>query len=51
MRVRFVSAQDVEDAPADLPVERICWRVTLPMTGTPPRIDVTRGGSSVAVAC
>ncbi|MGI9002427.1 MAG: hypothetical protein ACR2GH_12270 [Pseudonocardia sp.] len=37
--------------PVDLPIERICWRVALAMTGTPPRIDVTRGGSSVAVAC
>jgi hypothetical protein len=51
VRVRFVSTQAVQDAPPDLPAERICWRSTLPMRGAPPRIDVTGGGSSAREAC
>ncbi|WP_219417252.1 hypothetical protein [Pseudonocardia nigra] len=51
VRLRFVSTQDVADAPPDLPVERICWRSTLPMTGLPPRIARTGDGSSDAAAC
>jgi hypothetical protein len=51
VRVRFISTQAVENAPADLPVERICWRSTLPMRGTPPLIDLTGGGSSAREAC
>jgi hypothetical protein len=51
VRVRFVSTQATEDAPDEVPAERICWRSTLPMTGAPPRIDMTGGGSSQAEAC
>jgi hypothetical protein len=51
VRVRFISTQAVEDAPPDLPAERICWRSTLPMRGAPPLIDVTGGGSSAREAC
>jgi hypothetical protein len=51
VRVRFISTQDVEKAPPDLRVERICWRSTLPMRGTPPLIGVTGGGSSAREAC
>jgi hypothetical protein len=51
VRVRFISTQAVEDAPPDLRAERICWRSTLPMRGTPPLIDVTGGGSSARQAC
>jgi hypothetical protein len=51
VRVRFVSSQALEDAPADLRAPRICWRSTLPMRGVPPRIDVTGGGSSARAAC
>jgi hypothetical protein len=51
VRVRFISMQAVEDAPPDLPAERICWRSTLPMRGEPPLIDVTGGGSSAREAC
>jgi hypothetical protein len=51
VRVRFVSTQAVEDAPPDLAAPRICWRSTLPMVGTPPRIGLTGGGSSAAEAC
>lgn len=51
VRVRFVSMQDVQDAPPDLQVERICWRSTLPMRGEPPLIDVTGGGSSAPEEC
>lgn len=51
VRVRFVSMQDVSDAPVDVPARRICWRNSLPMSGEPPLIEQTGGGSSVAVAC
>jgi hypothetical protein len=51
VRVRFVSTQDVADAPPDLQVPRICWRSTLPMRGLPPLIDMTGGGSSAREAC
>lgn len=51
VRVRFISTQDLADAPADVQSERICWLSTLPMTGSPPRIAMARGGSSVAMAC
>jgi hypothetical protein len=51
VRVRFISTQAVEDAPPDLRAERICWRSTLPMRGTPPLIDMTGGGSSARQAC
>jgi hypothetical protein len=51
VRVRFISTQAVEDAPPDLPAERICWRSTLPMRGAPPLIDVTGGGSSAREVC
>ena len=51
VRVRFVSTQAVENAPSDLPAERICWRSTLPMRGAPPLIDVTGGGSSARESC
>jgi hypothetical protein len=51
VRVRFISTQSAENAPQDLPAERICWRSTLPMRGTPPLIDLTGGGSSAREAC
>jgi hypothetical protein len=51
VRVRFVSTQNLEDAPPDLQSPRICWRSTLPMRGMPPLIDVTGGGSSLREAC
>jgi hypothetical protein len=51
VRVRFISTQAVEKAPSDLRAERICWRSTLPMRGTPPLIDVTGGGSSAREQC
>lgn len=51
VRVRFVSTQDPADAPPGLPAARICWRSSLPMTGSPPRIGATRDGSSVPEVC
>lgn len=51
VRVRFTSIQDLADAPPDLRVRRICWRTTMPMAGSPPRIGPTQGGSSVKEAC
>ena len=50
-RVRFVSTQDLDHTPPGVRSSRICWRVTLPMEGSPPRIGVTKGGSSVPEAC
>jgi hypothetical protein len=51
VRVRFVSTQDISDAPEGLPERRICWRTSLPMSGVPPLIELTGAGSSRAEAC
>ncbi|WP_232662599.1 hypothetical protein [Pseudonocardia sp. TRM90224] len=51
VRVRFISSQDLANAPVDVQATRICWRNTLPMDGTPPRIGVTQGGSSRKAPC
>lgn len=51
VRVRFVSTQDVADAPEAAPSERVCWRSSLPMSGLPPRIEPTGSGSSVPESC
>lgn len=51
VRVRFVSVQDPSAAPPDLPVRRICWRTSLPMSGSPPLIEVSPSGSSAREAC
>lgn len=51
VRVRFVSTQDLSDAPTEVPASRICWRNSLPMSGVPPLVEQTGGGSSMAVAC
>lgn len=51
VRVGFISTQDLEHAPAAAPAERVCWLVSLPMTGSPPRIGETRSGSSRPRAC
>lgn len=50
-RVRFVSTQDLAHTPPDVKADRICWRVTLPLEGSPPRIGITKGGSSLPEAC
>ncbi len=50
-RVRFVSTQDIADAPPDLPAPRICWRGSLPMTGDPPRIETSSGANSLRGSC
>ncbi|WP_224401693.1 hypothetical protein [Pseudonocardia sp. ICBG1034] len=51
--LRFVSTQDPADAPADLPVGRICWASTWPLTddGSGLRIDVPARGSTSMSAC
>lgn len=51
VRIRFVSIQDVEDAPAEAPFRRLCWLSSLPMSGEPPLIEQTGGGSSVPAPC
>jgi hypothetical protein len=50
-RVRFVSTQDLSDAPAAVPARRICWRASLPMSGTPPLVESGRPDNVVAEAC
>jgi hypothetical protein len=49
--VRFVSTQDPVDAPEMLRTGRICWRGSLPLTGSPPRIDTGTAGSLVGTPC
>ena len=51
VRVRFVSTQDLADAPPQLKVPRICWRSTLPMLGVPPRIGTAGDGTTLSTAC
>lgn len=51
VRVRLVSTQDRADAPPDLQVERICWRSSLPMSGTPPLVELSPAGSSLRGPC
>lgn len=49
--VRFVSTQDLADAPAGLRAARICWRAALPLTGIPPKLESSSAGSVLAEAC
>jgi hypothetical protein len=50
-RVRFVSTQDVSDAPADLSAPRLCWRASLPMSGSPPLLETGRAENVQGEAC
>lgn len=50
VRVRFVSVQDLEQAPPEARAERVCWRSSLPMSGVPPRIELT-GTNSTPQPC
>jgi hypothetical protein len=50
VRVRFTSTQDLAQAPAAAPAERVCWRTSFPMSGVPPRIERS-GPSSTPLAC
>ncbi len=50
VRVRFVSTQDLAQAPEAAPAPRVCWRASLPMSGVPPLIERT-GASSTPTAC
>lgn len=45
----FVSQQDIADAPAALPVARICWTSTWPVVGG--LLDVPQRGSTSMSAC
>ncbi|NMH95888.1 hypothetical protein [Pseudonocardia acidicola] len=49
--VRFISTQDLSDAPAGLQAARICWRGALPMSGSPLRLEVGNAGSLLGAAC
>lgn len=51
VRVRFVSTQDVAAAPPAAPAPRVCWRTSLPMSGTPPVIELTAPGVSAPERC
>jgi hypothetical protein len=50
-RVRFVSVQDIADAPAAVSAERICWRASFPMSGNPPLLESGQVGNVLAEAC
>lgn len=50
-RLRLVSTQDLADAPDEAKAARVCWLISLPMEGTPPRIGMTRGDTSIATPC
>lgn len=49
--VRFVSVQNPDDGPAGLKVARICWRSSLPMAGSPPRLEVGDAESTLGAPC
>jgi hypothetical protein len=49
--VRFVSVQDLSDAPAAVPAPRICWRASLPMSGNPPLLESGDPANALAAAC
>ncbi|MDQ4117365.1 MAG: hypothetical protein M3235_10455, partial [Actinomycetota bacterium] len=49
--VRFVSVQNPDDGPAGLKVGRICWRASLPMSGSPPRLEVGDAESTLGAPC
>ena len=49
--VRFVSVQNPDDGPAGLKVRRICWRASLPMAGSPPRLEVGEAASTLGAPC
>ncbi|MBW0101784.1 catalase, partial [Pseudonocardia sp. KRD291] len=49
--VRFVSVQNPADGPDGLKVGRICWRASLPMAGSPPRLEVGEAGSTLGAPC
>jgi hypothetical protein len=53
VHISFVSAQDPQDAPADLQVGRICWTQQIPVegVGTDPRLGLPPKGSSTKSAC
>jgi hypothetical protein len=51
VRVRFVSTQDPTDAPPELQVRRICWRSSLPMSGSPPVVELAPAGGSIRRPC
>lgn len=51
VRLRFVSTQNLSDAPEKAKSPRVCWLNSWPMEGTPPRIGMTRGDPSSATAC
>lgn len=49
--VRFVSVQNPDDGPPGLKVPRICWRASLPMAGSPPRLEVGDAESTLGAPC
>jgi len=51
VRIRFISTQSLDAAPPAARSERVCWLSSLPMSGVPPRIEITGGGSSLPTPC
>jgi hypothetical protein len=46
--VSYVTAQSPDDAPNNLKLSQVCWRVSYALAGTPPKIDIS-GPSSVTL--
>jgi len=53
VELTFVSRQDVADAPANLPAERICWQSRWPVVAVSSggRLDTPPKGSTTGAAC
>jgi hypothetical protein len=51
--VSYASQQDPKDAPAPYTNkdQQLCWRVALPMVGSPPRVDVKNPGDTLIGPC
>lgn len=49
--VSFVSSQNPADAPDKLNLAQICWRISVPLVGDPPLIDVNKPGSVLQGKC
>jgi hypothetical protein len=49
--VTFVSTQSVAEAPAGAKSGRVCWGLTFPVVGTPPKIDNPGIGNVMLAGC
>jgi hypothetical protein len=49
--VSFVSTQSPADAPPPTHLAQLCWREAVPLTGSPPRVDVSKPGDVLRGPC